>query len=331
MLPSFDLNVADPVTTRYRRTHNTPVHDTEARLNALYGAWRIILCGSGMEAVNSAFALIRPQTVITDSHTYFETRNWLTYIGVRVVQLKDLNDLCALEDALRAAALPCVVCSDSPSTFGKWLDIKHISELAHHYHAIVIADNSVASLYYSNPIKDGADIVVESYTKYVCGHGDCFAGGIALSHSMRWLDEQVIDAPMNGLGAIDWILSRWGNVASPFAAYAVARGLETIAIRMERHTANARRIADRLKAEGIETLYSGAGGLITLPGYGEDFCRRLRKFVTIGTFGCTYSCCDFFRSADMYSVGTCARLSVGLEDPEELLDDVMQALKGENP
>lgn len=176
MLPSFDLNVADPVTTRYRRTHNTPVRDTEARLNKMYGAWRTILCGSGMEAVNSAFALIRPQTVITDNHTFFETRNWLAYMGIKVMQLKDLNGLCALEDALRSAALPCVVCGDSPSTFGKWLDIKHISELAHHYHAIVMADNSVASLYYSNPLKDGADIVVESYTKYVCGHGDCFAG-----------------------------------------------------------------------------------------------------------------------------------------------------------
>lgn len=327
MLPSFDLNVADPVTTRYRRTHNTPVRDTEARLNKMYGAWRTILCGSGMEAVNSAFALIRPQTVITDNHTFFETRNWLAYMGIKVMQLKDLNDLCALEDALRSAALPCVVCGDSPSTFGKWLDIKHISELAHHYHAAVMADNSVASLYYSNPLRDGADIVVESYTKYVCGHGDCFAGGIALAPSMRRLDEQVIDAPMNGLGAIDWILSRRGNVASPFAAYAVARGLETLPVRMKRHTENARRIAGWLKVEGTETLYAGVGGLITLPGYGEDFCKRLRKFVNIGTFGCTYSCCDFFRSADMYSVGPCARLSVGLEDPEELLDDVMQAVK----
>lgn len=328
MLPSFDLNVADPVTTRYRRTHNTPVRDTEARLNKMYGAWRTILCGSGMEAVNSAFALIRPQTVITDNHTFFETRNWLAYMGIKVMQLKDLNGLCALEDALRSAALPCVVCGDSPSTFGKWLDIKHISELAHHYHAIVMADNSVASLYYSNPLKDGADIVVESYTKYVCGHGDCFAGGIALAPSMRRLDEQVIDAPMNGLGAIDWILSR-RECGLSLCGVCRGAGLETLPVRMKRHTENARRIAGWLKVEGTETLYAGVGGLITLPGYGEDFCKRLRKFVNIGTFGCTYSCCDFFRSADMYIVGPCARLSVGLEDPEELLTDVARAIKEE--
>ena len=192
-----------------------------------------------------------------------------------------------------------------------------------------MVDNSHVSLYYENPIKDGADICIESYTKYVCGHGDAFAGGIALAPSMQWLDDAVITGPVNGLRSIDWILSRRGNVASPFAAYTVARGLETLPVRMKRHTENARRIAGWLKVEGTETLYAGVGGLITLPGYGEDFCKRLRKFVNIGTFGCTYSCCDFFRSADMYSVGPCARLSVGLEDPEELLTDVARAIKEE--
>lgn len=331
MLPSFDLNVADPVTTRYRRTHNTPVRDTEARLNTMYGAWRTILCNSGMEAVNTAFDLIHPGSVIVDEETYFETRNYLQYRGEDVRLISSLGNLDELERVIRFGSLktPVVICGDSPSTFGHWLPVQKISSLAHRYGAYLMVDNSHVSLYYENPIKDGADICIESYTKYVCGHGDAFAGGIALAPSMQWLDDAVITGSANGLRSIDWILSRRGNVASPFAAYAVSRGLETLAVRMERHTESARWIFNALRTHGVEALYSGCGGLITLPGRGEEFCSRLKRFITIGTFGCTYSCTDFFRSDKAYSRGPCARLSVGLEDPQELLADVMQAISEE--
>lgn len=327
MLPSFDLSVADPVTTRYRRTHNTQVKETEARLNALYGAWRTILCNSGMEAVNTAFDLIRPGVVIVDEETYFETRNYLQFRGGDVRVIHSLGNLEELERALRFDfKSPVVICGDSPSTFGTWLPVREISELAHRLGAYLMVDNSHVSLYYENPIGKGADIVVESYTKYVCGHGDVFAGGIAFAPSMRWLDKVAVAGPANGLRSIDWILSRRGNVASPIVAYAVARGLETLSVRMDRHTESARWIFNALRAHGVEALYSGYGGLITLPGRGEEFCRRLKRFVTIGTFGCTYSCTDFFRSDKAYSRGPCARLSVGLEDSQDLLSDVMQAI-----
>lgn len=329
MLPPCDWNVVDEKTTRYRRTHNTPVRETETQLNKLYGAWRTILTNSGMEAINSVFDLVKPATVIVDDETYFETRHYLAYRGnCEVVTLHDLSDKQEFESAIANAKKPVIVCGDIPTTFGRWEDVKAISRIAHKHGAYVMMDNSIVSLYYYNPLKDGADIVVESYTKYVCGYGDCFAGGIALADSMKWLDDEPVPVPCPGMKSIDWVLSRRGNVMNPRSAYMVSRGLETLGVRMERHTASATLIYRTLK-EGtdLDVRYSGCGGLITLMGMTADFCSKLKRFVTVGTFGCTYSNADFFRSDANYAAGVCARLSVGLEDPDGLMGDVANALE----
>lgn len=329
MLPYCDWNVVDEKTTRYRRTHNTPVRETEERLNALYGAWRTILTNSGMEAVNSVFDLVKPKTVIADEETYFETRHYLDYrTNGELVTLHDLSSKQELLDALRNTKWPTIICGDAPTTFGHWEHVRLISDIAHAYGAYVMMDNSIVSLHGYNPLNDGADIVVESYTKYVCGYGDCFAGGIALAESMKWLDERPVPVPCPGMKSIDWILSRRGNVMNPRSAYMVARGLETLAVRLDKHTASATLIYRTLK-EGtdLDVRYSGKGGLITLMGMDADFCHKLKKFVTVGTFGCTYSNVDFFRSTENYAAGVCARLSVGLEDPDGLMEDVAGALE----
>ncbi len=328
MLPPYDWNVVDEKTTRYRRTHNTPVRETEEKLNKLYGAWRTILCNSGMEAVNSVIDLVQPAIVVMDEDTYFETRHFMEWRGQGKFIIKTMNDLDALHEAIdQAGDFRCLICMDNPTTFGEWKHFQEIRRVADERDAILMVDNSVVSLYYSNPIKEGADIVVESYTKYVCGYGDCFAGGIALAESMKWLDDEPVPVPCPGMKSIDWVLSRRGNVMNPRSAYMVSRGLETLGVRMERHTASATLIYKTLK-EGtdLDVRYSGCGGLITLMGMTADFCSKLKKFVTVGTFGCTYSNADFFRSDANYAAGVCARLSVGLEEPDGLMEDVANAL-----
>lgn len=326
MYPKIDLNIVDEITTRYKRTHNTAIKETEEELTRLYGGYRTILCNSGQEATVTVFDLIRPETVIIDDEAYFETRDWLHYAGIHTIQLADLNQLDELEAALKQAKAPCIVCSDSPTTFGNWKDVKGISELSHAYGAFVMMDNSIVSLYYSNPIKDGADICVESYTKYVCGYGDVMAGGICLAESMRWLEEKPVPLANPGLDSIGWIIAHRGNHVSPTKAYMVSRGLQTLDIRMKKHTESARLIYETLKEAGIDCQYAGCGGLITLPGKTEEFCHKLNRFKVVGTFGCTYSIADFFRSKERYKQGFCARLSIGLEDPYDLLKDVEQAL-----
>ena len=93
MYPKIDLNIVDEITTRYKRTHNTAIAETENQLNDLYGGYRTILCNSGQEATATAFDLIQPKTVIVDDETYFETRDWLKYQKIKTVQLPDLNHL----------------------------------------------------------------------------------------------------------------------------------------------------------------------------------------------------------------------------------------------
>lgn len=326
MLPELDFNVINPATTRYKRTHNTAVAQTEEQLRELYGAWKVVLCNSGLEALNTALALIQPRTVIVEDETYFEFRQNLQYnqgwCHYQYIQLEDLDDANALESALQGAERPILVCGDNPTTFGNWKDVRKISDIAHRYGAYVMMDNSIVSMYYSNPLKNGADILVESYTKFVTGQGDTFAGGIALSHSMEWLDEKAVPSAVPGLKSIMWVVSRRGNIAHPLAAYNVSKGLETLSVRMDRHTQSARIIADTLSRADIKICYPGVGGLITLLGMHPDFCSRFKHFITAGTFGCAYSNADFFRSDAFYKTGICTRLSIGLEHTDILIRDL---------
>ena len=333
MLPSINFNVVNKETTRYVRTHNYPVQETEEQLRKLYGSncWKVILTNSGQEALMTAVELIQPRTVIVDDETYFELRFMLRYMkdwcGFDYIQLADLDDAVSLSDALKNAKKPILVCGDNPTTFGNWKDVRNISKLCHSYGAYVMMDNSIVSLYYSNPLNDGADILVESYSKYVTGQGDTMAGGIAFAHSMEWLDDKPLPAEVPGMKSIAWITSRRGNVAHALAAYNVSKGLETLAVRMDRHTISANKIYATLLAAGLDVRYSGKGGLITLLGIKPDFCKNFKHIVTVGTFGCAYTNADFFRSDAYYKTGVCTRLSIGLEDVEMLLEDIGQAMK----
>ena len=330
MLPKLDFNVVDVDSTRYRRTHPVPVAETESKLRSLYGAWKVLFCSSGMEALNTAVSLIQPRTVIVDDETYFEFRHNLQYLagmgGFTFVQIPDLNDLADLEQVLKYAWPPVMVCGDSPTTFGRWKNVPEISALAHRYGAYVMMDNSIVSLYYSTPIAEGADLCAESYTKYVTGQGDTFAGGLALAESMRWLLDKPVPVPTPGVDSVMWIVSRRGNIANPLSAYNVSKGLETLEVRMQRHTDSAAMIFRALQKYSLPVLYSGKGGLITLLGIKPDFCSRMKHFVLAGTFGCSFSNADFFRSDANYKAGICTRLSIGLEDPDLLLADIIQAL-----
>lgn len=332
MLPKINFNVVDVDTTRYKRTHNTAVAETEELLRKAYGdsCWKVVLCNSGQEALNTVLDLIQPRTVIVDDETYFELRfnllyhkDWMKY---KYIQLKDLNDLNLLEDSLKEAEKPVLVCGDNPTTFGNWKNVEEISGLVHRYGGYVMMDNSIVSLFYSKPLKQGADICVESYTKYVTGQGDTFAGGIALAPSMKWLDDKPVPALVPGMKSIMWIVSRRGNVAHPLAAYNVAKGLETLPVRMIQHTKSAKIVFDVLAHAGFDVRYPGVGGLITLFGIKPDFCKYFNHFVTVGTFGCAYSNADFFRSDTYYTAGICTRLSIGLEDVRLLMADIAYAL-----
>lgn len=326
MLPTIDMNIVNDKTGRYVRTHNTPIKQVEEELTKLYGGWRTVLCNSGQEAIVTLLDILQPDTVIVDDETYFETRDWLHYKNINTIQLRDAGKLSDLDIALTSSKGTTLVIIDNPTTFARWYNIQTLADTVHRYNGILAVDNSIVSLYYSNPIKDGADICIESYTKYVCGYGDVMAGGLCFADTMRWLEQRPVPLANPGQDNLSWVIAHRGNCVSPDKAYMVSRGLQTLACRMKQHTTTAKYIYNKLKENGVECLYPGCGGLITLPGKTEELCKRLKQFKTVGTFGCTYSIADFFRSKERYQQGFCARLSVGLESPELLWDDVAHAL-----
>lgn len=326
MLPIIDMNIVSDKTSRYVRSHNVPIHQVEEELTKLYGGWRTVLCNSGQEAIVTLLDILQPDTVIVDDETYFETRDWLHYKNINTIQLQNAGRLSDLDGALASSKGTILVIVDNPTTFARWYDVQAMADMIHQYKGILAVDNSIVSLYYSNPIKSGADVCIESYTKYVCGYGDVMAGGLCFADTMRWLEQRPVPLANPGQDNLSWVIAHRGNCVPPDKAYMVSRGLQTLACRMKQHTTTAKYIYKRLKDAGVECLYPGCGGLITLPGKTEEFCNKLKKFKTVGTFGCTYSIADFFRSKERYTQGFCARLSVGLESPEVLWDDVAQAL-----
>lgn len=297
----------------YLRNRNHVTGALEARLASVYGAGKVFLTSSCMEAVTSLLEYLLPEkgTVVVNRDTYYETRQWLRMAKRYEVREVDISDRTALTEAVRAAD---ILYYDNPSFFYEEYDGKEINRIAQEAGAKVIVDNTVLSLYYRNPVEGGfgADYVVESYSKYVAGHGDVMAGGIVC--------RDVPDA------SLELFLGRRGRVVDALTVFLLERSLETLDVRMRKHTENGRYLYLKLKENGVPCWYAGVGGCVILPGEGEALCDRLKRFRKAPTFGVTYSTASFVRSPDLYRVKSYARLSCGLEDKETLWEDVREAL-----
>jgi cystathionine beta-lyase/cystathionine gamma-synthase len=225
-----------------------------------------------------------------------------------------------------------------------------IAELAHARGVTVAVDNTFASPYLATPLAHGADLVVHSTTKYIGGHSD-LTGGVLLGDARR-------------VAAAREILINAGGNAAPLEAFLALRGLKTLALRMERHSANALAVAHALDgAAGVaavrypgltshpqhalaqRTLRDGmAGGMLMVDlaggrAAGEAFLDRLRVAVHATSLGSVETLCshpassshrqlddDGLAAAGM-TPGT-VRISIGLEDAEDLVDDLTAALAG---
>lgn len=313
LFSKLDFNIFTDGYT-YQRNVNHVAAPLEERLTGMYHAGAVFLTNSCMEAVTTLFDYLLPCNgkVVVNEDTYYETRQWL-YLTKRyeVVEV-DFSDLSLLKKAVKGVN---IVYLDNPSFFMHWYDLKEIVSLAHKAGAKVIVDNTVLSLYYTNPLQDGADYAVESYSKYVSGHGDVMAGGIVCK-----------EVPPNDMPVF---IGRRGRCVSAMSVFLLERSLETFSVRMERHTKAGRYLDKKLKKYGVEHWYSGYGGCIIFPGLGEGFCNKLEArghFKKCPTFGTTFSTTSFVRSPDLYRVENYARISCGLEDKSVLWDDVRRVL-----
>lgn len=337
----------------YTRIANPTLALLESRMAALEGGAAAIAFGSGMGAITATlWTLLRPgDEIVVDKTLYGCTFAFLHHgigqFGVRVTHV-DMTDPAAVERAM--AGKPKLVYFESPANPNmRLVDIAAVATVAHRAGALVVVDNTYCSPYLQQPLALGADVVVHSATKYISGHGDVTAG-IAVTSSAELADR----IRMQGLKDMT------GAVLSPQDAALLLRGLKTLALRMDRHCANAMAVARLLQAHpavekvhypGLESDPQHAlakrqmrqpGGMIAFELHGGieagmrfiDGLRMVACAVSLGDAESlaqhpasmthsTYTAEE--RAAAGISDGL-VRLSAGLEDTADLLADIERAL-----
>lgn len=224
----------------------------------------------------------------------------------------------------------------------KVTDLKLLSDFAHHEGALTVVDNSFVTPVFQRPLSDGVDLVVHSTTKYIGGHGDVIGGVVVAKEPGPLLDE------VRRFQQIE------GAVPSPFDCWMVHRGVKTLAYRMRGHTENAFKIAKALEFHpqveavhypGLEShpqhglakrqLSGGSGGIVSIQVRGGRetavaICAAVKIFKNATSLGAVDSLLQHQASSPTHGTDTgladnLLRLSIGLEHPDDLIDDLQQA------
>lgn len=272
----------------YTRLMNPTTDVIEQRVAALEGGVAALFVSSGQAA--ATFAILNlagaGDHIVASPRLYGGTYNLLHYslakLGVEVTFVADPDDL----DSWRAAARPNTKAFFAETISNPQidiLDIPGVSAVAHDNGVPLIVDNTVATPYLIQPLAHGADIVVHSATKYLGGHGSTIAGVIVDGGSFDWTSGRFpgftepdpsyhgvvfadLGAPAYALKARLQLLRDLGSALSPFNAFLIAQGLETLSLRVERHVANAQRVAEFLVGHP-DVVSVNYAGLPTSPWY----------------------------------------------------------------
>ena len=272
----------------YTRIMNPTQDAVEQRIAALEGGVAALLLASGQAA--ETFAILNlaeaGDHIVSSPRLYGGTYNLFHYtlpkLGIEVSFVEDPDDLEQWKNAVR---------DNTRAFYGETisnprndvLDLPGISGVAHEHGIPLIVDNTVATPYLIRPLEHGADIVVHSATKYLGGHGTAIAGVIVDGGTFDWTQGRhssfttpdpsyhgvvysELGPPAYALKARVQLLRDLGSAISPFNAFLIAQGLETLSLRMERHVSNATAVAQYLEARP-EIVSVGYAGLPSSPWY----------------------------------------------------------------
>jgi len=264
----FDLKVPGNIYTRITNPTNAIL---EERVAALEGGVGALAVASGMAAITYAIQAIAQagDNIVSVSKLYGGTYNLFAHTFPRqgiTVKFAPHNDIAALE-ALIDDHTKAVFCETIGNPAGNVVDIQALADAAHRHGVPLIVDNTVASPALCRPFEHGADIVVHALTKYMGGHGTTLAGAIVDSGKFPWAEHKqrfpMLNEPdpsyhgvvyTEALGPAAFIgrcrvvpLRNTGSALSPFNAFLILQGIETLSLRMERHTENAQKVAEFLK------------------------------------------------------------------------------------
>lgn len=337
----------------YTRLGNPTNAALEAKIAALEGGEACAAAASGMGAISACLWSIASsgKHIIADETLYGCTfallSHGMTRYGVEVT-FTDLSDIENLKKSLRDNTV-CVYLETPANPNLKVTDIELISRTAHEFNGniTVVCDNTFASPALQRPLELGADVVVHSATKYLNGHGDVVAGFVVGSA------EFISEVKMFGLKDMT------GATLDPFAAWLILRGLKTLDIRVKKHCANARVIAEYLDSNPKvqKVYYPGLpthkghdiaarqmrdfGGMISFEvkggkEAGMSFCNALKLATIAVSLGDAETLIEHpasmthsaYSDSELEEAGISAgliRLSVGLEDAEDIIADFEQA------
>ncbi|KFA61550.1 hypothetical protein S40285_04018 [Stachybotrys chlorohalonatus IBT 40285] len=333
----------------YTRSGNPTRTHLERHLAKIMNANRTLAVSSGMGALDVITRLLRPgDEVITGDDLYGGTHRLLTYMAANqgiVVHHVDTTNMDSVRE--RISDKTAMVLLETPTNpLIKIVDLSSIIRIAHDANekALIVVDNTMLSPMLCNPLDLGADIVYESGTKYLSGHHDIMAGVIAVNNSA------IGDKLYNTINST-------GCGLSPNDSFLLMRGVKTLAIRMEKQQANAQAIAEFLESRGFRVRYPGlkshpqydlhwslargAGAVLSFetgdPAVSERIVEAARLWGISVSFGCvnslismpcqmSHASIDAKTRAERQMPEDIIRLCVGIEDADDLIEDLSRAL-----
>jgi methionine-gamma-lyase len=336
----------------YTRMANPTVEAMENAIADLEGGHKALGCASGMAAIHTVFAslLSAGDHVVCSAAVYGPTTTLLNTVMKKFGVETTFVDTSYSENVLNEIKPNTkVVYVETPGNPTLCIsDIEQISKIAHQHNAVVVVDNTFMSPALQNPLKLGADVVLHSLTKFLNGHADVVGGIIVVKDEKTYLHFRKT-------------LNQIGGVIDPFNSFLVHRGLKTLAIRMEKHSENAQKIAEWLEkhplVKGIRfpglkshpnyeaglKQHSAPGGLIKFEvegGFeaGKIFMNSLKLCTLAVSLGGVETLIQHPASMTHFSMGKEARLaggitdglvrlSVGIENVDDIIADLDQALE----
>lgn len=332
----------------FTRDDNPTYQQPEALINELEGGAGCLLFASGMAAITSVFHILKPgDHVILPVCVYSGLRDWLNRHGKRwgleVSFLPDYNS-----DSLAAAIKPGktrLVWIETPSN-PTWVvsDIAALSKVAQEAGALVAIDNTVSTPILTQPIDHGVDLVLHSGSKYLNGHGDVIAGALVVAPGREHL-----------LPDIKAIRNDYGGVLGTFESWLLLRGMRTLSVRVKTASANAIAIAQFLEAqpnvtrvlycgltshEGHEIarrqMQGGYGAMLSFQLVGGETMAKsvaastclIRQAISFGSTETVIEHRAGMEGAESPTPRDLLRVSVGIENIDDLINDLDQALKG---
>ncbi len=307
----------------YGRYTNPTWTAFEDALGALEGG-RCLAFASGLSAVATIFDLVaNGQKVVAPRHSYNGSIMQLADLELRErvkPQLVDITDTEAVVAACEDASLVWLESPTNPAM--EVADIPAITGAAHEAGAYVVVDNTFATPILQRPLEWDVDLVVHSATKYIAGHSDVLMGAVVTR------DDQLY-------GVLKARRDLFGAIPGTFEAWLALRGLRTLSLRVERAQANAQELVRRLRErpDVTEVRYPGFGGMVAMvlpSGEVADLVQHATELwvyaTSLGGVESTLERRRRWKSEPSTIPAGLVRLSVGIEDVDDLWDDLSQAL-----